>query len=198
MRNKVFGQRFPFETAGRSSVVKRRRFLAGVASGAVGIVSGCTDDVQPSTATYEYEKIDNWSVYAGPEVGISFPDEIQTVATPEDANLLFLSDTVDMKPDQPIEWVADGRVVAIIGDSPEEVWLSWRRSEAFSSTFGSQLISEGSSSPDMLLIYYNGSVVSKATYAKSGIDRNPDPTSSELLRAVDKLLKDEKPVAVES
>ena len=148
-------------------------------------LAGCsalTDDGAGSEDR-TYERLAVTAVYVADGVDVSVPPEISTVDSANNADLLLLPGETTADADQIVEWFADERVVATLGDSSEATWLSWARSDAFRDAFKNEGFSESKPDPSLVVGAKIGLYVS--TYRRSWSDgrRNRD-----ILRALDETL----------
>lgn len=173
------------EFAPRSPVTRRRALLAGGAALAVGL-AGCTvltDDRTP--ADQSFERLHLTAVYVHEDVDLAVPDDVPTVRAMTNADLLVLPGDSDADAEQVVEWLADERVLALLGDAAEGTWLAWARSEAFDEHFERRGSSDAEPDPDLLVAAAVGLDV--PTYRHSWSD---GPRDRDVLRALDEILID--------
>lgn len=82
-----------------------------------------------------FERLDATAVYVTDGVELSMPAEVQTVDGTHNADLLVLPGDTNTNAQKAVKWLADDRVIALLGDSSEPTWLSWTRSDAFRDAF---------------------------------------------------------------
>jgi len=163
----------------------RRGVLCGSCIALFGPLGGCSAlSGNPSDAEdLTFERLDVRAVYVADGVGISMPAEIETIDNPHNADVLLLPGDTDIDAEQVVEWLADDRVVALLGDTAEVTWLSWARSEAFEDTFANQ--GYGDAEPDPSLVVGAKIGVYVRTYRHSWAD---GPRDRDVLRALDESL----------
>lgn len=99
------------------------------------------------------------------------------------ADLLVLPDDTNADADQVVEWFADDRVLAILGDRSEATWLSWVRSDAFRDAFKNE--GYGDSEPDPSLVVGAKIGLYVKTYRRSW---SVGPRNRDVVRALDESL----------
>ncbi|MFB6140868.1 MAG: hypothetical protein ABEJ26_10585 [Halosimplex sp.] len=166
------------------NLTRRTALRAGVGA-LLGSLAGCsalpTDSSEPDDLTFE--RLDATAVYVADGVELSLPAEIQTVEATNNADLLLLSDEPDADAERAVEWLADDRVLALLGDGAEATWLSWARSDAFRDAFGDDGIADSEPDPWLLVGAAIGTAVK--TYRNSWSD---GPRDRDVLRALDERL----------
>lgn len=130
---------------------RRDTLLAGSIA-LLGSLTGCsafqTDESDAEDLTFE--RLDVTAVYVVDDVEVSMPAEVETVDNTYNADLLVLPGDTDADADQAVEWLADDRVLALLGNSAEQTWISWARSDAFDDTFSNEGYSDAE--PDLQLV----------------------------------------------
>lgn len=166
--------------------IRRRNVLAATSTVLLGAVAGCPAFAdEDSIDDIEFERFHQTPVYLADDVELSMPEEIQTVSEPADAELIITPDEPDVPPEQAAEWLADGRILALLGDEAENTWLSWVRSDAFDEAFDIQGIAEGEPDPDLLV---GVAIDQQPTRYNRTWERGPH--ESDILKAVDEILVD--------
>jgi hypothetical protein len=138
----------------------RRRALAGLAAALTAGTAGCSEighrlagageaDATPEDRSYEL--LDQVGVYLAGAVDLSVPSEVETVESPDDADLLVLPDDTDVDAEQAADWLAGDRVVALLGEDAQATWLEWAQSDAFAETFGDGGYGRGDPAPQLLV-----------------------------------------------
>lgn len=130
-----------------------------------------------------FEQLDVTAVYVADGVTVAVPPEVSTVDNANNADLLLLPDETSADADQVVEWLADDRVLAILGDRSEAAWLSWARSDAFRDTFETEGF--GDSGPDPSLVVGATIGLYVKTYRRSWSE---GPRNRDILRALDETL----------
>lgn len=137
----------------------RRRALAGLAAALTGATAGCSElghrlsgageaDATPEDPSYE--RLDRVGVYLDDAVDLAVPEEVGTVGSPGEADLLVLPDDAEADAGQAADWLAADRLVALLGDESQATWLEWARSDAFAEAFGGGY-AEGRPAPQLLV-----------------------------------------------
>lgn len=132
---------------------RRRRVLAATGAALSGAVAGCNalDGLAGDDAPESYERLQLTAVHVADEVDVSVPGEVSTVDARNNADLLVIPGDTDTGAEQAVEWLADGRVLALLGDSAEGTWLEWTQSDAYGDTFDNQGYSDSEPDPDLLV-----------------------------------------------
>lgn len=161
----------------------RRRLLQ--TAGALSTVSlaGCAallDSSQTATSTPEYEQLPLTAVYTADDVGIRLPESVPRVDAPTNADLVVVHGNPEVEAEQAVNWLADERAVALLGDRAQETWLDWARSEAYRETFRSGELAAGDPAPHLLVAAASDTNVS--TYRYSWGDQ---PSNGDIVRALD-------------
>lgn len=169
-------------------MTRRRTLLAGGAALAVGL-AGCTARTTDGTpAELAFERLDLTAVYVHADVDLAVPDDVPTVSAKTNADLLVLPGDSNADAEQVVEWLADERVLALLGDTAEGTWLAWARSEAFDEHFERRGSSDAEPDPDLLVAAAVGLDV--PTYRHTWSD---SPSDRDVLRALDEILVDLEP-----
>lgn len=164
----------------------RRRLLAGAGAGLVGGLAGCvglTDDGSPDDL--RFQRLQTTAVYVDDGVALSMPDEIETVRATNNADLLVLPGDAGVEAEQAVDWLADDRVLALLGDDAEATWLAWARSDAFRDAFENEGLADGDPDPQLLVAATVDLHV--PTYRRTWAD---GPRDRDVLRALDETLVD--------
>lgn len=114
----------------------RRRVLAVSGAALVGGLAGCGGGDGGSPADPEYERLDRTATYVADGVELSVPGEIPTVDAKNEADLLVLPASTGRAARRVVEWLVDGRAVALLGAAAEQTWLAWAGSDAYRDAFG--------------------------------------------------------------
>lgn len=130
-----------------------------------------------------FERLDTTAVYAAEGVELSMPEEIGTVTATHNADLVLLSSDTSVGAEQAVEWFADDRVIALLGDSSEATWLSWARSDAFREAFRNEGYADSEPDPSLVVGAKVGLYVTTHRRSWSGSPRDRD-----ILRALDDVL----------
>ena len=163
-----------------------RRAMLGSGLAVLAALAGCSALPEPGgTEDISYETLPTTAVYVDGNVDLSFPDEVQTVSATNNADLLVLPDDTDVGAEQAVDWLADDRVVALLGEDAESTWLSWVRSDAHENAFENEGYAEANPDPSLLVAAAIG--VHTTTYRRSWSD---EPRDRDVLRALDETLAD--------
>lgn len=179
-------QRGPRSLLDRSPPLTRRRLVrnAGVALSVAA--AGC--GTLPGDGTPDeqsYDRLQQTAVYVADDVSLSLPEEIPTVTATNNADLLVLPGDTDIEAQQAVDWLADERILALLGGSAEDTWLSWARSDAYDDTFQDEGVSDSEPDPQLLVAAAVGLHVT--TYRHSWGD---GPRDRDVLRKLDEDLTD--------
>lgn len=130
----------------------RRRAIKAAGIGLSGVLAGCSalQSDAPEESEPSYDRLDVTAVYAADGVDLSMPSEVSTVDNAYNADLLVLPGDTSADAEQVVEWFADERVVALLGEEAESTWLSWVRSDAFDEHFENR--GYGDAQPDPRLV----------------------------------------------
>lgn len=164
----------------------RRELIAGAGISTVAALGGCAalpgDD---STTDLEFERLQRTPVYRADGVELSLPEEVPTVSATNNADLLLLPDEPNVDAEQAVEWLADERVLALLGDAAEGTWLAWVQSDAYTDTFDTEGAADSEPDPDLLAAAAVDLDVTR--YGHTWAD---GPRDRDLLRALDEVLVD--------
>lgn len=152
-------------------------FLASLA-GCVALPTDASDAEEPS-----YENLDATAVYVADEVELSMPAAIETVDATHNADLLVLPGETTADADQAVEWLAAGRVLALLGDGAETTWLSWAQSDVFRDSFENRGYGDAEPDPSLVIGAKIGLYVE--TYRHSWVD---EPRDRDVLETLDESL----------
>jgi hypothetical protein len=130
-----------------------------------------------------FKRLDVTAVYVTDEVELSMPAEVQTVDNTHNADLLVLPGDTNADAQKAVKWLADDRVIALLGDNSEPTWLSWARSDAFRDAFQNRGYGDGEPDPSLVVAAKIDQLVS--TYRYTWGD---GPSDSDVLRALDESL----------
>jgi hypothetical protein len=153
----------------------------------LGSLAGCSALPTGTSGAEDltFERLDVTAVYVAEGVELSVPAEVQTVSAAHNADLLVLPGDTGADADQVVEWFADDRTVALLGDRSEATWLSWARSDAFEDAFANEGFADSEPDPSLIVGARIGQYV--RTYRHSWAD---GPRDRDVLRALDESLVD--------
>ncbi len=166
------------------SSIDRRRLLAGAGAALLGAAAGCTSfggANEPEDP--DLKRLPELPVYRAAGVDLVFPEEVATVGTPEDADVVVIPGDTDVGPEQAAEWFTSGRVVALVGDGAEPTYLDWLRSDTFDDTFDNGGYGDASPDPQLLAAIS----VNKFLY-RHNRTWGDDPSDAQLLEGLDEIL----------
>lgn len=162
----------------------RRQILQANAAVSLGAIAGYSAlRSAESTAGQNFTRLQRTALYFGDDVGLTIPDEIQTIRATNNADLIILTDTTDVSAEQVVEWLAAERTLALLGGSIERIWLVWARSDPSDDTYVGDATSD--SEPDPYLLVGTAGGPNVTTYRRSWGD---SPRDRDILRALDEVL----------
>jgi len=164
----------------------RRRVMLGLGAALVGTTAGCAS--LPGRGTPEelsYDRLQHTAVYLDDSVELSLPGEVETVEATNNADLVVLAGGTDVDAEQAVEWLADERVLALVGEESESTWLAWARSDVYADAFENEGLADGEPDPQLLVAATVGPQV--RTYRRTWAD---GPRDRDLLRGLDETLVD--------
>lgn len=161
----------------------RRQFLSYAGLTLLGGTAGCTAVTGNDAESGPYTALEQTDVYVGPDVDLEFPAAVPRVATPDDAGLIFLAEMTDTGATQVIDWLSTSTVLAIYGDDPQAIWLTWAGSEAYADSYEPAGIAEGEPAPALVIAWDSGSHVTTSQFGWSG-----GPDEHDIFEALDKTL----------
>ncbi|MFB6296475.1 MAG: hypothetical protein ABEH66_06525 [Halobacteriales archaeon] len=132
-----------------------------------------------------YDRLQRTAVYLEDSVELSLPDEVETVSARSNADLLVLPGDTEVDAEQAVGWLADERVLALVGDASESTWLTWARSDVYADAFENEGYADGDPGPQLLMAATIGPQV--RTYRRTWAD---GPPNRDLLRGLDETLVD--------
>lgn len=172
-------------TTNTRNSLTRRHALRSSGIALLGVLAGCTELVGTEPNSDEYYHLQERSVYVERGVDLTIPEAVQTVAEPEDADLIVLPDTPGIEASQAVEWLEHRRVIALLGGESQRTWLSWRRSDAYVEAFDPSGMGEGDPPPELLLGWYADSMVHTSHHSWGY-----EPSESDYLAGIDETLED--------
>lgn len=166
--------------------VTRRRALLGISGALIGATAGCTSlPGQGPPEDQSYDRLQQTAVYLEDGVELSLPEEIQTVDASTNADLIILPGDPETDAEQAVEWLADERVLALLGEASESTWLTWTQSETFTNAFENEGYADSEPDPHLLVAATIGLQV--RTYRRTW---GNGPRDRDILRALDETLVD--------
>lgn len=165
----------------------RRRFLHGLSAFSVASIAGCSvlsDDSTPTPAP-EYDTLEETPTYRSDDVGLSLPEAVPRADSPSDAALIVLHGNPSIEADQAITWLADGQMVALLGDAAAETWRGWRGSEAYAEAFDDRGRGESDLEPHLLVAGANETTVRTNRHSWADL-----PSNTELVESLDEAVAD--------
>lgn len=165
----------------------RRRLLQGLSALSVASIAGCSvlSDASTPTPAPEYDTLEGTSTYRSDDVGLSLPEAVPRAASPTGAELIVLHGNPSVEADQAITWLADGRVVALLGDAATETWRGWTNSDAYAEAFDDRGRAESDPEPHLLVAGANETTVRTNRYSWGNL-----PSNTELVESLDEAVAD--------
>lgn len=116
----------------------RRRCLAGLAASLSTALAGCgalgsTADTPTADA---YPFLEGQRVFVDPSLSIERPEGVRAAAVPWAADVIVVPDDTDWETSTVVDWLAAGRLVAILGEHSESTYHDWKTSDAYADAFG--------------------------------------------------------------
>ena len=171
-------------TTNAKTSLTRRHALRASGGVLLGAVAGCTELVESDSHSDEYHHLQELPVYLKGDVDLAVPDDVQTVAEPEEADLIVLSDRPGIGASQAVKWLEQRRVIALVGEESQPTYLSWRRTDAYVEAFNPSGMGEGDPPPKLLLCWHADSMVHTSQHSWGY-----EPTDSDYLDGIDKTLE---------
>lgn len=174
----------------RNHHLTRRQALAGTGATLVGTIAGCAslpDEESEDGPAGEsaYERLQRTAVYVDSDVDLSIPDDVPTVSAPNNADLIVLPGDTEVGAERAVDWLADERVLALLGDESEPTWLAWVRSDVYTDTFRGE--GAGDAEPDPNLLVAAAIDVTVTTYRFTW---GEGPRDRDVLQRLDETLDD--------
>lgn len=166
----------------------RRSLLRRASTISVVALAGCSlrsNGSTSTTPTADYDRLERTATYVSDDVGLRLPESAPRVEAPTNADLLVIHGNPAADAEQAVTWLADGRVIALLGDRAQETWLGWTRSEDYRDTFGSQARSEAESEPHLLVAGAKETAVTTSRFSWADL-----PSNRELLQSLEQALGD--------
>lgn len=151
--------------------------------GALGGCAALRGDDAPDDL--EFERLQRTPVYRDDGVDLSLPEEVPTVSATNNADLILLSGEPDVDAERAVEWLADNRVLALLGDAAESTWLAWVESDAYTDTFNTEGAADSEPDPDLLV-----AAAFELDVTRYGHTWSDGPRDRDVLRALDEILVD--------
>jgi hypothetical protein len=159
--------------------------LAGALAGCAALSDGLDEEEPPGDdGPDEYRRLDTVGVHVAEGVDLSVPDEVETVSAPTDADVVVLPDETGVAADQAADWLADDRVLALLGADAEATWLGWARSDPFRDALDGGF---ADAEPDPQLLVGGAVGAHVRTYRHTWAD---GPDDDDVLEALDENLAD--------
>lgn len=171
-------------TTNTKTSLTRRHALRASEGVLLGAVAGCTELVGSDSRSDEYHQLQELPIYLESDVDLAVPDDVQTVAEPEEADLIVLPDTPEIEASQAVDWLEHQRVLALVGEESQPTYLSWRRSDVYVEAFDPSGMGEGDPPPKLLLCWHADSMVHTSQHSWGY-----EPTDSDYLDGIDKTLE---------
>jgi hypothetical protein len=171
----------------QQDALHRRRFIAASAATITTAVAGCSSLPDPGNTSEQllFDELHQTPTYVADGVEIDLHEEIPTVSTTDNADLLLLPGDTDVEAQRAADWLAADRAIALLGDDAEATWLDWEASDAFDDTFENQGVADSDPDPDLLVgVTFE---TRTATYRRSWAD---GPRDRDIVRALDEILAD--------
>jgi hypothetical protein len=149
---------------------------------------GCSalSNRSPSTPTTpEYDHLRRTATYCSDDVGLRLPDAVPRVEAPTNADLIVLHGAPAVDAKQAVTWLADDRVIALLGDSAQQTWLDWTESEEYRDTFAGQGRSESDPTPHLVVAAAKETSVTTSRFSWGDL-----PSNRELVHALEGALSD--------
>ena len=152
------------QSYGDTGYLTRRGVLATSGTAVAAAVAGCSA-LSGNGTPEEYENLQQRPVYVDDTVELSIPETVQSVDTPEDADLIVIPDTPNIEVSQAVEWLQQRRAIALLGADSQRTWLSWVQSEEYEEAFDPKSIAEGDPEPQLLIAWDTDTVVTTQQYS---------------------------------
>lgn len=171
--------------AGRPGATRRRVLAAAGAALTVGLAGCWGAEPEEPEDHGGYEHLRRRTVHVDGSVDLSVPDDVPTAGAREDADLLVLPGDTDVGVDRAVEWLADDRVVALLGEDAEATWLAWEDGDAYRDAFGGEGAADAEPDPDLLVAAAVGDRVTTYRYTWGN-----EPDDHDVLGKLDGALAD--------
>ena len=163
----------------------RRDVLRASGVVAVGALAGCSALGDDTPEEPSYRQLPTTAVYVADGVDLSVPPEIETVSDPVNADLVVVPADTSVTAEQAVQWLADGRAVALLGDAAEETWHAWTGSADYRDTFDTEGYADSDPDPELLVAGAIGLDVTTYRYSWG-----EGPSDEDVLGALDESLVD--------
>jgi len=164
--------------------LSRRALLAAGVSTVGSALAGCSSLGRTPTPEQPFATLDRQTV-ALDGVDLSVPNSVSTASEPADAGVVVVPGDTDRSPNRTAEWIADGRVVALLGDDCGATWNSWVMTSAFATKFDVMGAEWGEPGADLVV---GGTVgLNLVTYGRTW---EGTPSDSEIFRKLDSIASD--------
>lgn len=155
----------------------RREVVSRTCALSIAALAGCsnrTHDSPSSTEAPDYDRLEETSVFVSDDVGIRLPEAVQRASKPTNADFVVLHANPSVEPETAVSWLADGRAIALLGDSAQETWLEWTGSEPYRDEFGGDAGSRAEPAPHLLVARYVDSIVQTSRFSWGNQPSNRD------------------------
>lgn len=177
----------PAATDGLAPALSRRHTLTALGTVLTGALAGCTSVIDGNGTPTEqsYPHLEQTQVYLDDTVELSLPNAVPTVTEPDAAGLIILPGQTDAEADTVVDWLANDRVIALVGEGAENTWISWVQSDAYGETFDTAGYGRSNPKPDLLIA---AAIVSNVTRFNKTWGNGPDDI--DIIRKLDETLAD--------
>ncbi|MFB6155924.1 MAG: hypothetical protein ABEJ22_08505 [Haloferacaceae archaeon] len=166
----------------------RRGLVQSAGALSVAALAGCSalsEDRASTTATPEYDRLRRTATYRSDDVGLRLPEEVPRVEAPSNADLLVVHGKPAVDAERAVAWLADGRVIALLGDGAQRTWTGWTGSDEYRDAFDARARSESDPAPHLLVAAAKGTAVTTSRFSWGDL-----PSNRELLRSLEEALGD--------
>ena len=164
----------------------RRRVLAGLSAAVAAGLAGCGST--PGDATPEeptFDRLDVTSVHIDDRLELAIPEAVPTVDARTNAALLVFPGDATVDVEQVADWLADEKILGLLGPTAESTWIDWAESEAVNEHFDTEGTSDADPDPQLVVTAAVG--LSLPTFRTTWGD---EPVDRDVLEALDDALRD--------
>lgn len=166
----------------------RRHLLQVTSTVSVVAVAGCSalsDRTTTPTEKPSYDQLRTTPIYRSDDIGLRIPDRLPTVEAPTNADLIVIHGNPAVDGEQAVRWLADGRAIALLGESAQSTWTEWSQSDAYRDTFQSKGRGEANPEPHLIVGAATGTTATTFRYSWDSL-----PSNAQLLDALDEAMAD--------
>ncbi|MFB6309857.1 MAG: hypothetical protein ABEH64_01615 [Salinirussus sp.] len=146
-----------------------RRWLLGAAAVTAAGLAGCgtvLGDGSPTQTPPHYENLETTAIYVSPQLDLELPTRLADVAVsnPYNAELILLPADQNVGAEQVADWLADAKLVGLLGSEAQDTWRDWVESDGVDDHFDTRGVATSSPKPDLIVGYATGLTIATSRF----------------------------------